>query len=78
MMGIYDTYEGTSFYTLHYTYSDMPNIECEHAPLELSEARELYNDYVKNPRYTKVYATKDNIVARTSIQLSSAALLEKA
>lgn len=69
MIGVYDTITGHDYYTLHYSYSDMPCIACEHAPLELDEARELYKDYVRDTRYAHVYVTKDNLHNGTSIQL---------
>lgn len=69
MISLYDTISGHDYYNLHYSYSDMPTIECEHAPLELDESRELYKDYVRDIRYTHVYVTKDNSAKGTSIQL---------
>lgn len=69
MISVYDTITGHDYYNLHYSYSDMPCIACEHAPLELDEARELYADYVRDPRYAHVYVTRDNLDDGTSIQL---------
>lgn len=69
MISVYDTITGHDYYTLHYSYRDIPSIACEHAQLELDEARELYKDYVRDTRYTHVYVTKDNLDNGTSIQL---------
>lgn len=69
MISVYDTITGHDYYTLHYSYSDMPCIACEHAPLELDKARELYKDYVRDTRHVHVYVTKDNLDNGTSIQL---------
>lgn len=69
MISVYDMIVGHDYYTLHYSYSYMPCIACEHAPLELDDARELYKDYVRDPRYAHVYVTKDNLDNCTSIQL---------
>lgn len=69
MISVYDTITGHDYYTLHYSYSDIPSIACEHAPLEVDEARKLYKDYVRDTRYAHVYVTKDNLDNGTSIQL---------
>ena len=77
MLSIYDTMNGADYYTIHYRYSDMPSIECEHAQLELNEARELFSAYSRDTRYTRVYVTKNNLLYNTSIQVSAAALIEE-
>lgn len=69
MISVYDTINGSDYYTLHYAYSDMPAIACEHAPLELKEARKLYAAYVRDTSFTHVYVTRDNTAANTSVQL---------
>ena len=76
MLSVYDTMNGKDYYKLHYSYEDMPFIDCEHAPLELSEARELFNDYIRDPRYTHVYVTKNNMLYNTELQVTAYALIE--
>ena len=65
MLKIYDT----EYYKLHYSNADMPFIEVQRGPLDLEEARNMFKKYVKDPSYTHVYVTKDNIVEGTYIQL---------
>lgn len=76
MISVYDTLNGMDYYKLHYSYSDAPHIGGVYAPLEFAEARELYYQYVRDTKYTNVYVTKENMVAETSNQVSSAALLK--
>lgn len=71
MISVYDTMNGKDYYQLHYSYKDMPFLEAERGPLELNEARELFNEYANSPRYTHVYVTKNNMLYNTSIQLRS-------
>ena len=65
MLSVYDT----ECYKLHYSNADLPSIEVERGPLDIEEARNMFNKYVKNPSYTHVYVTKDNIAEGTSIQV---------
>lgn len=71
MLSVYETMNGADYYKLHYSYNDLPFLEAERGPLELDEARELFKDYARDPSYTHVYVTKDNMLDGTSIQLRS-------